>query len=68
MTNLAYLCNLMERPSATLDWLEKAVVAGWRDVAVLAGGCADLADEPRYERQLHQVRELVAASGVAAED
>ncbi len=53
MTNLAYLHHALGHLDQTLDWLERAAAAGWRDAGTLRENYGStLADHPRYQRLL----------------
>jgi eukaryotic-like serine/threonine-protein kinase len=67
MVNLALLCTALERPAATLDWLERAAAAGWSDLAVLEESYAHLAGDPRYEGLLDRVREQTRQAGAGSD-
>lgn len=68
MTNLAFLFNAMGKPDATLDWLEKAVAAGWSDLGQLEGSYAHLAGDPRHERLIGQLRQNIPLGDPALSD
>lgn len=68
MTNLAFLCKTMGRDDESLGWLERAAAAGWRDAGLLESNYGNLADDPRYQALLSQLRaDAVATSPLPAD-